>query len=96
MPWLLRHTTGYPRIERFRLAAQIDQTLFAFHDRLTRAALSAVPQPFLIEADVELRKLRAYLRVAVEMGYTTNAQYLFASQHTTELGKLLGAWLKKP
>lgn len=94
MMWLLNHTKSYPRVERFRLAAQIDSTMFAFHENLIRAVLFAPPKPSLIEADVHLRKLRAYLRIAVELGYTSPDQLLYASQHTTEIGKLLGAWIK--
>lgn len=94
MVWLLNHTKGYPRVERFRLAAQIDACMFAFHDALMRAAVSPPAKNHLLEADVQLRKLRAYLRIAVELNYTTVEQLHFASQHTTELGKLLGGWIK--
>ncbi|MCK6576692.1 MAG: diversity-generating retroelement protein Avd [Anaerolineae bacterium] len=94
MGWLLNHTAHYPRIERFRLAAQIDGALFAFHESLLRAALSEEQKPYLLEADVQLQKLRTLLRLAVELGYTTSDQFFFASQHTTEIGRLLGGWMR--
>lgn len=95
MVWLFEHTTKFPRYERFRLAQHIDNSLFDFHETLLRAAQTEQPQPYLHEADIQLDKLRAYLRLAVELKYTTPKQYQHAAQHTIEIGKLLGGWMKK-
>lgn len=95
MKWLFEHTRKFPKSERFRLAKQIDDAMFAFH----AAILAAANRPeqareHLLQADLELSRLRAYLRLAMEMRYTAQGQFGFASQQTAELGKLLGGWLK--
>jgi len=95
MVWLFEHTSKFPKHERFRLAKRIDDAVFDFHECLLRAAQADAAQIHLAEADVQLNKLRAYLRLAVEMKYTTPKQYQYAAGHTTEIGKLLGGWLKK-
>lgn len=95
MVWLLDHTRKYPKHERFRLAKRIEDALFEFHALLLRAAQSNDPQNSLKEADIRLDLLRAYLRLAVELKYTAPKQYEYAAQYTTEIGKLLGGWLKK-
>jgi four helix bundle protein len=94
MVWLLDHTSKFPKHERFRLARQIEATLFDFHEELLRAS-NADSHTHLAEADIHLNKLRTYLRLAVELKYTTPKQYEFSSQATAEIGKLLGGWLKK-
>lgn len=95
MVWLFAHTGKFPRHERFRLAKRIDDALFDFHSCLLGAAShpkQALPQ--LLQADTELDKLRTYLRLALELGYSEANQYVFSIEHTAELGKLLGGWLK--
>lgn len=94
MVWLFEHTAKFPRHERFRLVKAIDEALLAFHEQLLRAAQTDQPEFHLREADLQLDKLRAYLRLALELKYSTPKQYQFAAKHTTELGKLLGGWLK--
>lgn len=95
MVWLLEHTAKFPRHERFRLAKHMDDALFDFHRYLLRAAQSDQPLPHLKEADIALNALRTYLRLAVELTYTTPKQYQYAARQTTEIGKLLGGWMKK-
>lgn len=95
MLWLLDHTARFPRHERFRLARRIDDAMFAFHECLIRAASRPeTARADLAQADVELIKLRAYLRLALERKYTSPTQFGYAAQQTAELGRLLGGWLK--
>lgn len=95
MLWLLEHTRKFPKHERFRLAKRIDDALFAFHESLLFAAKTSNARRHLRWADVELDKLRAYLRLSLELKYTSENQYAHAAGHVTEIGKLLGGWLKK-
>ena len=95
MAWLFEHTGKYPRHERFRLAKRIDDALFNFHACLQQAASVGDARLHLKSADVQLNLLRTYLRIGVELKYTTPEQYQHAAQHTSEIGKLLGGWLKK-
>lgn len=95
MLWMLHHVKGFPREERFRLTARIEQMLFTFHESLLYAAKTAETAHYLSKADAELDMLRAYLRFAVELSYTSPDQYEHIADHTTEIGKLLGGWMKK-
>jgi hypothetical protein len=91
---LLEHTRKFPRHERFRLAKRIDDSLFDFHHCLLRAVRADDVQEPLEMADMHLNALRAYLRIALELGYSTDKQYAHAAKHTAELGRLLGGWQK--
>lgn len=94
MVWLFAHTAKFPKHERFRLAKRIDDALFDFHAHLVGATQEET-KLHLKKADKQLNLLRTYLRIAVELGYTTPKQYQHASEHTSELGKILGSWIKK-
>lgn len=95
MLWLLHHTQAYPRQERFRLAARVEQVLFQFHESLLYAAKTDETIYYLRRADAEFDMLRTYMRFALELGYTSTDQYRFISEQMTEIGKLLGGWIKK-
>ena len=94
MVWLFEHTAKFPKHERFRLAQRINDALFDFHVNLIKATVSNDPKSHLINADIQLKLLRSYLRLAVELRYTTSKQYQHISEHTSNMGKLLGGWLK--
>lgn len=94
MLWLLKHTAGFPKHERFRLAKRIEDAAFNFHECLLRAAQSQHVYADLLEAGVELNKLRAYLRLTMEYKYLAPNQYAYAAEQLTEIGKLVGGWRK--
>ncbi|MEO8391831.1 MAG: diversity-generating retroelement protein Avd [Chloroflexota bacterium] len=95
MLWLLHHTQDFPREERFRLAARVEQVLFSFHESLLYAAKTTESAHYLCKADAELDMLRTYLRFALELSYTSPDQYRYIAEQTTEIGKLRGGWMKK-
>ncbi len=92
--WLMQHTEKYPKSERFRLAKRIEDSAFDFYEDLIHAVKSSDKRRFLLAADLELDKVRLYLRLAHARRLANHEQYLFAAQSLTEIGKLLGGWLK--
>lgn len=94
MVWLAPILNGFPKDQRFRLAARLENSLFAFHEHLMRATRSKDKKPILMEADLELEKLRLYLRLAQDLKCLSFKQYEHAIRLCAEIGKLLGGWLK--
>ena len=92
--WILQHTEGFPKSERFRLAKRIEDAAFDFYEELITAVKSGDKKRHLLMADLELDKLRLYMRLAHQRKLTNHDQYLFAADSLTEIGKLLGGWLK--
>lgn len=92
--WLLNHTERFPKSERFRLARRMEDSVFAFYETLLRSTRTRHPQPLLLEADIELDRLRLYVRLSHARGLFRDNQYRFAAEQLTEIGKLLGGWLK--
>ena len=92
--WLLNHTEKFPKSERFRLARRVEDTALAFYELLIKATRAKRKQAVLLEADLELDKLRLYLRLSHARGLTNPKQYEYVAGALVEIGKLLGGWLK--
>jgi hypothetical protein len=92
--WLIPTTTKFPREHRFVLAKLVQETAFRFQERLIEAGLGygRVRDTALAQADVDLTKLRHYLRLCLELGILTHRQYEHVAGLTTEVGNLLGGW----
>ena len=69
--------------------------MFTFHESLLYAAKTKETAHYLRKADAEFDMLRTYLRFALELKYTTPDQYQYIAEQMTEIGRLLGGWLKK-
>ncbi|PKO63313.1 MAG: four helix bundle protein [Betaproteobacteria bacterium HGW-Betaproteobacteria-17] len=93
--WLIPMTVKFPRQQRFVLAARIQVTALDFQEQLIEAAQSDDPLPRLREADVTLIKLRTYLRLCQDLELLNPGQYAHAARMVSEVGRLLGGWLKK-
>lgn len=92
--WLLNHTEKFPKSERFRLAKRLCDLCFDLHEHLIEATRSPEPALALREADLELEKLRFYIRLSHARKLTQTDQYEFAGRSLAEIGRLLGGWLK--
>ncbi len=78
------------------LASAIQKTALDLHEKLIEAAKSDAPLPILKQADVSLTKLRFYLRLCRDLELLQIGQYQHVSRMVSEVGKLLGGWMKKP
>jgi len=96
LTWLLRHTEKFPHAEKFRMKQRVEDAAFQFHELLLRAVGGpANARRHLPEAEVRLNQLRLYLRLCMELKLLSFDQYEHVARLLTEIGKLLGAWLKK-
>lgn len=92
--WLLNHTEHFPKSERFRMARRLEDTAFNFYELIIKATRSNRKRAILLDADLELDKLRLYMRLSRARGLTKQSQYQFVAESLVEIGKLLGGWLK--
>jgi len=76
------------------MAKRLEDTSFSFYDMLVQAARAQRTLPILHKADLELDKLRLYMRLSRDRGTTKPRQYEHAARLLTEIGKLLGGWSK--
>ena len=95
--WLIPRTTQFPREQRFVLARAVQEVALRFQETLIEAAMDKgrAQQRALARADVELTKLRFYLRLCKDLKLIQMSQYRHVSEMVTEIGRLLGGWRKK-
>lgn len=92
--WLIPATVKFPREQRFVLGKTVQETALRFQERLIEAGLASgrPQQQALAEADVDLTKLRFYLRLCNELTVITPRQYRHVAGMVAEVGRLLGGW----
>ena len=95
LAWLLPATLKFPREHRFVLAQRAQNAAFNFYEAITAASLSEKPLSYLQEADIELQRLRLYLRLCQRLQFFNAGQYQHVSEMLEEIGKLLGGWRRK-
>jgi four helix bundle protein len=95
--WLLQRSESFPRSQRFVLTKRLQDAALDFQEMLVEAALGQEQdlQHRLRQADVELGKLRFYLRLCHELTWLSPGQYGHVSRMVAEVGRLLGGWQKK-
>ncbi len=93
--WLIPMTLQFPRNQRFVVAAAMQRAALGLQERLIEAVRLPDTGARLNAADVELDKLRFYLRLSQDMGYITLEQQHHAARIVAEIGKLLGGWQQR-
>lgn len=94
--WLMPATTKFRREQRFVMAKAVQETALRFQERLIEAGVGhgRTRKRALAQADVELTKLRFYLRLCKDLKLLKLNQYRHAAEMVAEVGRLLGGWRK--
>lgn len=95
LKWLLAETVKFPKAQRFLLAKRIEDAALAFHEQIVRAGRPGGSGRDLDEADIELTKLRLYLRLATDLKFLSLGQYEHVARMVNEIGRLLGGWVRQ-
>lgn len=84
----------FPRSEKQAMVADIKRCI----DRLLERAIEANKKYFkkntLQEMDVELAKLKKYIRLAYRLKFLPYKKYKNWTAMTKEIGRMLGGWIK--
>ena len=84
----------YPKSEKFALCTDIKRCMDTMLERTIEAQKKYYKKTTLQDLDVEVAKLRAYLRLSHELGFLPMKKYEVWSGMAVEIGKMLGGWLK--
>ena len=95
--WLLPQATKFPRLHRFGLGERLVRRALDFQEALIAAGQrqGAERRALLLQADSLLAQVRFLLRLSKDLELISLSQYEHAARLQTEVGRLLGAWLKK-
>jgi four helix bundle protein len=88
---------NFPKSEKYSLAADIRHALWEVGTLLERA--SGVPAKqeklrLLQQADMKLSELKFLVRMGMELGFVPFEKYKNFSGMVTEVGRMVGGWLK--
>lgn len=95
--WLIPQVNKFPRIHRFGLGERIQRLALDFQDTLVAAGKNSHSTRLdkIRQADIQLEQIRIWMRFARDIKLITLDQYEHAARMIAEIGRLLGAWLKK-
>lgn len=69
--------------------------MFKLLELIVRAQKSRNKKPLLYELDTQLQVLKTKVRLAAELSFLPAKKYGNLSERLTEIGKMLGGWIKK-
>jgi hypothetical protein len=97
LTWLLPVTNSFPRAHRLTVTKRLLDAAFDLREWLEEANLrrGAERRERLARADEALTRVRLYLRLARTWNWLSAGQYRHVSAMVTEIGRLLGGWLKQ-
>lgn len=84
----------YPKGEKFALVTDIKRSMDTMLERVIEAQKKYYKKTTLQELDVEIAKLKAYLRLSHQLRFLPTKKYEVWSSMVVEIGKMLGGWLK--
>jgi O6-methylguanine-DNA--protein-cysteine methyltransferase len=93
--WLQPLAANFPRHQRAGLARRLEDSALNFYERILEAGKSKSDPRLLRAADLELDKVRFYLRMSKDLKSISLGQYAHAAELVVEIGKLLGGWMKR-
>ena len=94
--WLLNHTGKFPRSYRFSVGSKLENGILDFIELTTVANMRKDKLPLLRQADEALARIRLLFRLSYELQFINLKSYEYGSRQLSELGKMLGGWLKNP
>ena len=94
--WVLPLAEKFPRSQRFVITQRLQNAALNFQELIIEAnsLRGGLRAEKLRIADAELRKVRLYLRLCEKWKWLNPGQYHHVSEMVSEIGKLLGGWLK--
>lgn len=84
----------YPKGEKFALVVDIKRCMDTILERIIEANKKYYKKTTLQELDVEIMKLKAYIRLSYKLGFLPIKKYELWSEKVVEIGRMVGGWIK--
>ena len=87
----------YPKSERFDLCSDIKNILYTTLRNIIfawKAYDNNEKLRYLRQIDVDLLVLKSLITISYKYQYITQKNYMVWNEHISEIGKLLGSWIK--
>lgn len=94
MAYAYKALMQFPKGEKFALATDIKRCMDTIMERIIEANKKYYKKTTLQELDVEVEKLKAYIRLSYNLGFLPPKKYELWSGMVVEIGKMIGGWMK--
>lgn len=86
-----------PRLSRYTLGAKIDKLFTELLELTLKAGYTPKTQKLIVvqNASAKLDLLKFFLKIAWELKVIDNKKYAQISQLVSEVGKMLGGWIRQ-
>ena len=87
----------YPKSERFDLCTDIKKSCYRMLELVMYAWKSrnkSKQLEYLNDCDIELAVLKTLIRISYKMKYINDKNYMTWTNRVSEIGKMLGGWIK--
>lgn len=92
--WILQTCERMPKNTRFTIANRITNLVLENLDFIIQAIYNKNKTPFLLKINMNLERLRIFMRLSKDRNYISLKQYEYISIQINENGKMIGGWLK--
>ena len=96
LTWLVPLSHHFPKNHRHTITRRLIDAALDFQERLIDAneTRGVRRSAYLADADRYLGRIRVYIRLALKLKWISPRQYEHAGRQLTEVGRLLGGWIK--
>ena len=84
----------FPKSEKYALGADMKKCMHQILELTIVGHKKYYKKTTLQELDVEVTKLKAYTRLAKDLGFLSFKKYEVWSRYNVEIGKMVGGWIK--
>ncbi len=84
----------FPKSEKYAMGSDIKKCMHIIMEKVIEAQKKYYKKTTLQELDVNIAKLKMYLRLSNELGFLPHKQYAIWSKMVVEIGKITGGWIK--
>lgn len=95
--WLIPQSMKFPRSQRFIVTKRLQDASLDFYELIIEANKFSQKSRYTLlkKADARLDGVRFYLRLCHKWQWLTDGQYNHAANMVSDIGKLLGGWIKQ-
>jgi hypothetical protein len=97
LAWLMPRCARFPSVYRHTVTQHLADAALGFAEAIHHANSQRDRQraAYLHTADAHLNTMRMYLLLVMRWGWLSSGQYEHVSRMVSEIGKLLGGWIKQ-
>jgi hypothetical protein len=92
---IIERAEKFPKSVRFTLADRMINLSFDVMELIVEAIYTKDRALLLKKANLQVEKLRIYVRLSFERRFLSVNQYEFLSERMEEAGRMVGGWIKK-